>query len=242
MLLRVDKALSQLQVAARSESKKLIRDGRVFLDNRRVMSGAEKFDPQIETLYMDGRPLRYEQFQYFMLYKPAGCVTATTDAVNRTVMDFLPKKRHRNLAPVGRLDKDTEGLLIITDDGALGHSLLTPGKHVEKTYYAIISGEATAEMAQQFAVGIEIGEKKLTAPAKLKILSVGEKSEVEVTVTEGKYHQVKRMFHAVGSEVLYLKRLSMGSLVLDETLKPGECRELTPEEAELLKALKSGIA
>ncbi|MCD8217620.1 MAG: rRNA pseudouridine synthase [Clostridiales bacterium] len=235
MLLRVDKALSQLQVAARSESKKLIRDGRIFLDDRRVKSGAEKFDPEIETLYMDGRALRYEQFQYFMLYKPAGCVTATTDAENQTVMDFLPKERHRNLAPVGRLDKDTEGLLLITDDGALGHNLLAPGKHVEKTYFAKVSDEANAEMVRQFAMGLEIGEKKLTAPAKLRILTAGEESEVEVTITEGKYHQVKRMFHAAGSEVLYLKRLSMGSLVLDEALKPGEYRELTQEEIEALK-------
>lgn len=191
MLLRVDKALSRLQIAARSESKKLIRDGRIFLNDRRVKSGAEKFDPQNETLYMDGRPLQYEQFQYFMLYKPAGCVTATTDGRNQTVMDFLPKERHRGLAPVGRLDRDTEGLLLITDDGALGHNLLAPGKHVEKTYYAKISGEANAEMVRQFAAGLEIGEKNLTAPAKLKILSAGEDSEVEVTITEGKYHQVK---------------------------------------------------
>ncbi len=237
MLLRVDKALSQLQIAARSESKKMIRDGRIFLDDRQVKSAAEKFDPQKETLYMDGRPLRYRQFQYFMLYKPVGCVTAATDAVNKTVMEYLPEERHRNLAPVGRLDKDTEGLLLITDDGALGHHLLAPGKHVEKTYYAKIDGEATPEMAAQFAAGLDIGEKKPTAPARLHILYAGEESEVEVTITEGKYHQIKRMFRAVGTKVLYLKRLTMGSLALDESLKPGECRELTEREVAQLKGV-----
>ncbi|MCD8232412.1 MAG: rRNA pseudouridine synthase [Clostridiales bacterium] len=234
MQLRVDKVLSQLQIAARSESKKMIRDGRVRIGARQVKNASEKFDPEKEQLYIDEQPVRYTQYQYFMLYKPMGCVTATADARDKTVMDYLPEERRRGLAPVGRLDKDTEGLLLITDDGALNHNLLAPGKHVEKTYYAKILGEVTPDMAEQFSRGIDIGEKQCTMPARLVILSSGEISEIEVTITEGKYHQIKRMFQAVGTEVLYLKRLSMGSLVLDETLQPGEYRELTPEEAERL--------
>ena len=150
-------------------------------------------------------------------------------------MDYLPGKRHKDLAPVGRLDKDTEGLLLITDDGALNHSLLSPTKHVAKTYYAEILGRVTDREQEAFYLGLDIGEKKKTAPAELQILSAGERSKILVTVTEGKFHQIKRMFQAVGMEVKYLKRVSMGPLVLDEGLKPGECRMLTPEEIKQLK-------
>ncbi len=230
MQLRVDKALSQLQIATRSESKKMIHGGRVCVNDRTVQSASEKFDPDRDQLYIDGKQVRYSEHRYFMLYKPVGCVTATVDAKEKTVMDYLPDDCRRGLSPVGRLDKDTEGLLLITDDGALNHNLLAPGKHVEKTYYAKISGRVTADMEGRFSQGLDIGEKKDTAPAKLVVLSAGEVSEVEVTITEGKYHQVKRMFQAVGTKVLYLKRISMGSLVLDETLRPGEYRELTAEE------------
>ncbi len=153
-------------------------------------------------------------------------------------MDFLPEKLRRGLSPVGRLDKDTEGLLLITDDGTLNHQLLVPGKHVPKTYYAHIDGIVTSADIAAFQAGLDIGEKKLTAPAILEILHTDETastSEIKVTITEGKFHQVKRMFQAVGKKVVYLKRLSMGSLTLDETLAPGNWRELTKEEIINLK-------
>lgn len=241
MQMRADKILSQLQIATRSESRKLFAAGRIRINGTIVKNGSVKLDPEKDQIYLDGEPLNYEQYQYFMLYKPAGCVTATEDRKYTTVMEFLPADRHRNLSPVGRLDKDTEGLLLITDDGALNHALLAPGRHVEKEYLAEIDGPATEEMVYQFAQGLEIGEKKPTAPAKLKILSAGESvSEVLVTITEGKYHQIKRMFRAVGRNVMKLTRLRMGPLRLDENLKPGECRLLTEEEISLLKQEDKG--
>ena len=158
-------------------------------------------------------------------------------------MDYIVEKNRKDLFPVGRLDLDTEGLLLITNDGALSHDLLAPGRHIPKTYFARVSGKVTEEDVKLFADGIDIGEKKLTQPAKLQILSTestdGEEnclSEIELTITEGKYHQVKRMFEAVGKKVLYLKRISMGDLKLDESLPPGAYRRLTEVEVELLKS------
>lgn len=235
MQMRIDKLLSQLQIATRQESKKMLKNGRVRVGETCIRDGACKVDPEKEEIYVDDERIVYQQYQYIMLHKPAGCVTATEDARHQTVMDLLPKKRHKDMAPVGRLDKDTEGLLLITDDGALAHALLAPGKHVEKTYYARISGCVDAHTVECFREGLEIGEKKPTAPAILEILSAGEASEVLVTITEGKFHQIKRMFQAVGMEVRYLKRMRMGTLQLDERLAPGECRELTAQEVENLK-------
>ena len=241
MLMRIDKVLSQLKIATRSESRKLFAAGRVMVNRETVKNGSFRFDPEKDQLYVDGNPVSYEPYQYWMLYKPAGCITATEDAKEQTVMQFLPPLRHRDLSPVGRLDKDTEGLLLITDDGALNHALLAPGKHVEKEYFARVRGLVTEATVRQFAQGLEIGEKRPTAPAVLEAVSshpdAGEGwCEVRVTVTEGKFHQVKRMFQAVGMQVLYLKRLRMGTLVLDEQLKPGECRLLTEEEIRRLKS------
>ncbi len=237
MQMRVDKTLSQLQIATRSESKKLFAAGRVKINDEIIKNGSVKFNPERDLLSVDGEAVVYREFQYFMLNKPAGCITATEDKKERTVMDFLPRERHRNLSPVGRLDKDTEGLLLITDDGALNHELLAPGKHVEKEYFARVSGKVTEEVTKRFAEGLEIGEKRPTAPAGLELRGTdGETvSEVLVTITEGKFHQIKRMFHAVGMEVLYLKRVRMGSLILDEDLEPGAYRLLTEEEINKLK-------
>ncbi len=238
MQIRIDKVLSQLQIATRSEAKKMIRQGRVRINDTIVKDGGEKFQEGCDRLFVDGRGIAYETYEYLMLHKPAGCVTATEDGREKTVMDYLPKERHRNLAPVGRLDKDTEGLLLLTDDGELNHNLLAPGKHVEKTYYVRVKGLITAETVQQFLIGLEIGEKKPTAPATLQILKVDAESgesEANITITEGKFHQIKRMFHAVGMEVLYLKRIRMGTLFLDETLEPGQWRPLTEEEIRELR-------
>ena len=158
-----------------------------------------------------------------MLYKPAGVISATKDDRDKTVLDLITDKKRNDLFPVGRLDKDTEGLLLITNDGELAHRLLSPKKHVDKVYYAKVQGKVDES-------GVDIGDDTPAKSADLRILKSGEESEIELTITEGRFHQVKRMFHAVGKEVIYLKRLSMGSLVLDKTLTKGEYRSLTEEE------------
>ena len=165
-----------------------------------------------------------------MLHKPAGVISASEDPKQKTVIDLLNERKRKDLFPVGRLDKDTEGLLLITNDGDLAHRLLHPKKHVDKTYLAKIRGEATQEMVEAFAQGLDIGDDKPTLPAKMEILSVGEESQVTITIREGRFHQIKRMVEAVGSEVLYLKRLSMGPLTLDEDLPLGQYRPLTEGE------------
>ena len=169
-----------------------------------------------------------------MLYKPAGVISATKDDRDKTVLDLITDKKRNDLFPVGRLDKDTEGLLLITNDGELAHRLLSPKKHVDKVYYAKVQGKVDESDVKAFADGVDIGDDTPTKSADLRILKSEEESEIELTITEGRFHQVKRMFHAVGKEVIYLKRLSMGSLVLDKTLTKGEYRSLTEEEIKKL--------
>ena len=177
-------------------------------------------------------------YEYYLFHKPAGCVSATEDNLHKTVMDYLTDVRRKDLFPVGRLDIDTEGLLFITNDGALAHELLSPAKHVEKTYYAKVEGHVTEDDVNLFEKGVDIGEDVPTKPAKLVVLSEGDISEVELTITEGKFHQVKRMFEAVGKKVIYLKRLSMGNLTLPKDLAPGEYRPLTKQELEHLRNIQ----
>lgn len=234
-LMRLDKYLAECGCGTRSEVKKILKSGTVHVNNQIQKDGALKINTDNDEVTYGGKRLNYSEFHYVMLSKPAGCVTATKDNLHKTVMDYLPKEICKNMSPVGRLDLDTEGLLLITDNGDLAHKLLSPAHHVPKTYYAKISGVVLEEHVSQFAQGLDIGEEKLTRPALLEILNTGDDvSEIKVTITEGKFHQVKRMFHAIGMEVAYLKRLSMGSLVLDETLKPGKWRYLTKEEEEYL--------
>lgn len=232
---RLDKYLADMSVGTRSEVKNLIKKGLVTVNGEVIRKPEYKVDIEKDDLVCRGEPVVYQTLVYYMLNKPAGVISATNDPKQQTVLDLITDKSRKDLFPVGRLDKDTEGLLLITDDGALAHALLAPGKHVEKTYYARISGCVDAHTVECFREGLEIGEKKPTAPAILEILSAGEASEVLVTITEGKFHQIKRMFQAVGMEVRYLKRLRMGTLQLDERLAPGECRELTAQEVENLK-------
>ena len=194
----------------------------------------EKIDTERDTVLFNGMTVGYAEFEYYMLNKPAGVVSATEDRRERTVLDLIGEKRRKDLFPVGRLDKDTEGLLLITNDGELAHRLLSPKKHVDKTYYARVAGRITEEHKKIFAAGVDIGDEKPALPAELRILSSEEISEVELTIHEGRFHQVKRMFHAVGGEVLYLKRTSMGSLRLDECLEPGQYRRLTEDEIRAL--------
>ena len=233
MQLRVDKYLADMGIGTRSEVKQYIRKKQVLVNGSETKP-EQKVDPEKDNITFQGKEIGYVELEYFMLYKPQGCVSATTDTSHKTVLDYIEEKKRKDLFPVGRLDIDTEGLLLITNDGVLAHELLSPKKHVAKTYYARIEGKVTTEDGGKFWEGVDIGEKALTKPAKLHIIKSGEVSEIELTITEGKYHQVKRMFEAVGKKVIYLKRISMGTLKLDENLKPGEYRKLTEEELEKL--------
>ena len=214
----------------RSEVKKAISKGLVRVNNVIVKKPETKLDTDSDHVLFDGVLVDYAQHEYYMLNKPAGVISATEDKREKTVIDLIIERKRRDLFPVGRLDRDTEGLLLISNDGELAHRLLSPSKHVDKVYYAKIDGEVTIEDVEAFQQGVDIGEEKLTRPAKLRVLKSGTQSEIELTICEGKFHQVKRMFQAVGKEVVYLKRLQMGTLILDESLKPGEYRELTEQE------------
>lgn len=232
---RLDKYLANAGVGTRSGVRELVKKGRVTVDGVCVTRPEEKIDEKRQTVCCDGVEVRMAGLRYYLLHKPGGCITAVRDSRQPTVMDYLTGAKEKNLAPVGRLDKDTEGLLIITNDGELIHNLLSPRKHVPKTYSAWVRGCVTDREVSLFAAGLDIGDEKPTMPAELNVLQSGEQSRIEVTIREGRYHQVKRMFEAVGMEVLYLKRLSMGSLSLDESLAPGEYRELTADEVAALK-------
>ena len=234
--LRLDKYLADMKVGSRAEVKQIMKKGRITVDGVIVKKPETKIQPGLEEVCADGKPVGYVSEEYWMLNKPAGVISATEDHHCETVVDLLKEKSRKDLFPVGRLDKDTEGLLLLTNDGALAHALLSPKKHVDKTYFAKIEGEVTKEDQKAFLKGVDIGEDRRTMPADLEILSSGEgRSEIRLTIREGKFHQVKRMFEAVGKKVTYLKRLTMGSLVLDENLKTGEARRLTEEEIRRLK-------
>ena len=230
MKIRLDKYLADMGKGTRSEVKKAIGKGLVRVNNEIVKKPETKLDTDSDNVLFDGVLVGYAQYEYYMLNKPAGVISATEDKREKTVIDLITEKKRKDLFPVGRLDRDTEGLLLITNDGELAHRLLSPSKHVDKVYYAKIDGKVTIEDVEAFQQGVDIGEEKLTRPAKLRILKSGTQSEIELTICEGKFHQVKRMFQAVGKEVVYLKRLQMGTLILDESLKLGEYRELTEQE------------
>lgn len=233
-MIRLDKYLADMGIGTRSELKKMIRSGRVSIDGIPAKKPEEKVNPDTQEVSVDGKLVSYSTFEYFMLHKPAGVVSATKDPKEKTVLDLITGTRRKDLFPVGRLDKDTEGLLLITNDGDLAHRLLTPGKHVDKTYYAKIEGRVTEEDVTRFQEGLDIGDETLTMPARLEIIHTDAVSEIKVTIQEGRYHQVKRMFEAVDKKVVYLKRLTMGSLSLDETLEKGKFRPLTEEELKKL--------
>ena len=233
-MIRLDKYLSDMGIGTRSELKKAIRAGKVYVDQICVKKSEEKIDPDKQTVTYDGKEITYQKMEYYMLHKPAGVVSATKDTKEKTVIDLIDGVKRKDLFPVGRLDKDTEGLLLITNDGALAHRLLTPGKHVDKTYFARINGKVTEDDIIRFKEGLDIGDEEPTMPAMLEILSSDSISEIKVTIQEGRYHQVKRMFEAVDKKVIYLKRLSMGNLLLDESLALGEFRPLTEKELESL--------
>lgn len=238
---RLDKFLADAGIGTRSEVKKFVYWNRVKVNGRTIKDPGMKIQPEADEVTYKDEPVKCaEKFVYYLLHKPAGCVSATEDKLHKTVLDYVPKDR-KGLFPVGRLDKDTEGLLLITNDGALAHDLLAPGKHVNKTYYALVEGRVTKEDILVIKEGLDIGEEKKTLPAHLEILSTaqtenGWQSEIYITICEGKYHQVKRMMEALGKKVLYLKRLSMGGLTLPENLEKGQYQKLSREEILKLTA------
>ena len=232
--MRLDKLLANAGIGTRSQVKQLIRKGCISVNGEIVKMPEAKADSEKDKILANGKDVFYTEYEYYMFHKPAGYVTATRDKQDSTVMDLLEVPQKEKLFPVGRLDKDTEGLLLITDDGALAHDLLSPKKHVDKTYFVRVSGTLLSAHSEAFASGINIGDEKPTLPARLDILSSGEISEAEVTICEGRFHQIKRMFAKTGREVLALRRIGIGRVWLDPALGPGGCRELTAEELELL--------
>ena len=232
---RLDKIIASTGRWSRREVKQLVREGRVLVDGAIARAAEDKYDAQTVRICVDREMLDCQRGTYLMLNKPAGVLSATEDGHGKTVLDLLPQEyRRRGLFPVGRLDKDTEGLLLLTDDGALAHELLSPKKHVDKVYYARISGLLEQADCDAFAAGITLGDGLVCQSAGLEILTAGAESEALVTLREGKFHQVKRMLASRGKPVVALKRLRMGPLTLDETLSPGEFRALTPQEREKL--------
>ncbi len=239
MNIRLDRLLADSGCGTRSEVKLLVRSGSVFVNDVPEKNPGRKINMDTDIVVCKGERIYYNEFEYYMLNKPAGVITATKDGREKTVLDLIKTSGRRDLSPVGRLDKDTEGLLLITNDGKLAHELLAPGKHVSKVYEAFISGELPDEAEISFREGIDIGDDKPTLPAKLEILGQDASSgqtHVRVTITEGRYHQIKRMFGALECKVEYLKRISMGNLELDDSLAPGEYKVLTGEEIQLLKS------
>ena len=256
-LTRLDRFLAQEGIGSRAEVKKMIRSGRIFVNREAAKKGEQKIDPGSDEILVDGARILRTVLPTIMLHKPSGVVSATQDSHFRTVIDLIDEPWAGKIFPVGRLDRDTEGLLLLTGDGQMAHELLSPKKHVVKTYYAVVSGAPDPGLAGRFREGLDIGEKNRTLPADLWFLTeeglpglprgtesisredlerCGENEcRAVISVTEGKYHQIKRMFGAVGREVHYLKRIAMGSLALDPKLSPGMYRPLTNEELRLLR-------
>ena len=229
--MRLDKLLANMGYGSRKEVKQLLKEKAVTVDGIVVKDAAMKVDPETQDVSVYGERVIYTEFIYIMMNKPPGVISATEDKYDKTVIDLLdPLAQHFKPFPVGRLDKDTEGLLLITNDGNLAHNLLSPKKHVPKTYYATIEGVVTETDIEAFRQGVELDDGYVTKPGELVILKSDAISEIELTIQEGKFHQVKRMFESVGKKVTYLKRLSMGTLILDEELELGDYRELTEEE------------
>lgn len=234
--MRLDKYLADCGIGTRTEIKKLIRHGGVQVKGTEHLKPETAVDPETAEVYVNGIKLKHQKFIYLMLNKPRGYISATWDARQPVVLDLVPEEfLHFEPFPVGRLDIDTEGLCLLTNDGQLSHKILSPKSHIPKTYFAIVFGEVSEADVKAFKKGVVLDDGYVTKPAELKIIKSGEVSETELTITEGKFHQVKRMFEAVGKKVTYLKRISMNRLRLDEDMEIGDIRELTEDELVLLQ-------
>lgn len=232
MLIRLDKYLADMGLGTRSQVKVIIKKGKININGIVVKDSNLKVDSDKDEIYYEGNPIVYAEFEYYMLNKPAGVISASNDKKQKTVIDLIETRKRDDLFPVGRLDKDTEGLLLISNDGELSHNLLSPKKHVDKTYYVELDLPLSDEKAKEVCDGVYIEKDVKSLPAKLERI---DERKVYLTIHEGKFHQVKKMFHAVGCEVTYLKRVTFGSLKLDENLGLGEYRPLTMEEINTLK-------
>ncbi|ELJ5537256.1 rRNA pseudouridine synthase [Staphylococcus pseudintermedius] len=229
--MRIDKFLAQMGVGTRTEVKALLKKGHVLHNGAKIKSSKTQIDPEHDVVEVKGRVIAYEPFVYLMMNKPQNVISATVDDQHQTVIDIIEGYRHLDLFPVGRLDKDTEGLLLITNDGQFNHALMNPNKHVSKTYWVKAKYPLKTNDPKRFEEGITLKEGRLQ-PAHLEILD--DSMTAFVTIQEGKYHQVKRMFHAIDNEVVGLKRVSIGDLTLDSSLSPGAYRSLTEDELKLL--------
>lgn len=229
--MRLDKYLCEMGIGTRSEVKDIVKKKRVTVSGEIITDSGFQIDDNMDVC-LDGKKLMYEEFRYYMLNKPAGVISATEDDRDTTVIDLLKDENKRGLFPVGRLDKDTEGLLLITNDGDLSHRMLSPRKHVEKCYYVELAEKIDKESIKILTEGVYIGDDELTHPARVEAISP---NSIYLTITEGRYHQVKRMMTAVGNEVTYLKRVSFGPLELDNKLALGEYRKLDDDEILMLQ-------
>lgn len=237
--MRIDKLLANMGFGSRKDVKLLIRKGQVTVNDQVIRNSGTVVDAEVDMIYVQQKRVYYQKYIYIMLHKPQGVISATEDKYDRTVIDLLPDDlQHFKPFPVGRLDKDTEGLLLLTNDGELAHQLTSPKRGIPKVYYAKISGKVTSEDVGKMQHGITLADGYFTKPALLNILKSDDQSEIEITITEGKYHQVKRMFAALGKKVTYLKRIQMGELVLDQDLPLGAFRELTTQELNNYLSLK----
>ena len=230
-MIRLDKYLCDMNIGTRSNVKQLIKKGNVTVNDTIINNNDFKV-AESDKICVNGRNITYQKYFYYMLNKPAGYVSATVDPKETTVMTLLKEYNRPDLFPVGRLDKDTEGLLLLSNDGMLAHDLLSPKKHISKKYFVILKEPINDEQIVRLESGVDIGEKNITLPAIIEKL---DEASLNISITEGKFHQIKRMFEAVSNKVIYLKRISMGKIMLDERLSPGEFRPLTEEEITLLK-------
>lgn len=246
VFIRLDKYLAEMSVGTRNEVKKIIKSGQVTVNGIVVLKPEMKVNEETDKVCVCGTDIYYKKYVYFMLNKPAGYVSATKDNKYKTVIELIKENNKSGIFPVGRLDIDTEGMLIITNDGALSHKLMSPRKHVDKKYFLVAEGFVTDNDIKQIEEGIDIGDDKITLPAKVSDIkhytnNKGIWTSMCLTIHEGRYHQVKRMLGAVGNPVTYLKRISIGNLKLDENLSPGEYRQLSEEELELLFTTDNNI-
>ncbi len=237
--MRIDKWLAHMGVATRSELRIMAKRGVITVNGKAEKDTGRQVVPGIDQLMVDGQEVRFEPFLYIMMNKPKGVISATEDRRERTVLDLVPEAlRYTELFPVGRLDKDTTGLLLLTDDGEMAHRLLSPKRHVAKTYHATIDGNVTDEIVQGFATGVTLDDGYLTLPGSLRVMKqMGDYADTEVIIHEGKFHQIKRMFQAFGLNVVELRRVKMGPLDLDESIPEGSLRKLTPNEIVSLEAV-----
>ncbi|MGN0346298.1 MAG: pseudouridine synthase [Lachnospiraceae bacterium] len=231
--MRLDKFVSTYGFCTRAEAKKYIKSGRVRRNDNIMKNPEEKINETLDCITLDGKALLYEEKYYLMMNKPAGVVCSAHEKGQKSVMELIHEPFAKQLFPIGRLDKDTEGLLLFTNDGELSHALLSPARHVTKTYYTILKEPVSENDVIAFREGLDIGDEKLTLPAGLRIAS--KPCHAYVEIQEGRFHQIKRMFEKCNNQVLYLKRIKMKDLLLDESLAPGEYRRLREEEIMSLK-------